>query len=93
LSSGLDRLLAERKILKARTTRTIVSNELEAAESDLRGTGYGGGMFLFIPAAVAQTLGGVLYEANPTIPFMVMSAGMVIVWAFLRVRETVKMEA
>jgi len=42
---------------------------------------------------VAQTLGGVLYEANPTIPFVVMSAGMVIVWAFLRVREPVKMEA
>jgi MFS family permease len=61
---------------------------------DIRGTGYGGGMLLFIPAAVAQTLGGVLYEANPTIPFMVMSAGMVIViiWAFLRVREPVKME-
>jgi len=46
-----------------------------------------------VPATVAQTLGGVLYEANPTIPFMVMSAGMVIVWAFLRVREPVKMEA
>ena len=62
---------------------------------DIRGTGYGGGMLLFIPAAVAQTLGGVLYEANPTIPFMVMSAGMVIViiWAFLRVKEPVKMEA
>ena len=59
---------------------------------DIRGTGYGGGMLLFIPAAVAQTLGGVLYEANPTIPFMVMSAGMVIVWAFLRVKEPVKME-
>jgi len=39
-------------------------------------------------------LGGVLYEAEPTIPFMIMSAGMVvvIVWAFLRVREPVKME-
>ena len=61
---------------------------------DIRGTGYGGGMLLFIPAAVAQTLGGVLYEANPMIPFMVMSAGMVIViiWAFLRVKEPVKME-
>lgn len=61
---------------------------------DIRGTGYGGGMLLFIPAAVAQTLGGVLYEANPTIPFMVMSAGMVIVivWAFLRVKEPVKIE-
>jgi hypothetical protein len=40
---------------------------------------------------VAQTL-RVLYEANPTIPFVVISAGMVIVWAFLRVREPVKME-
>jgi hypothetical protein len=43
-------------------------------------------------AAVAQALVGVLYEANPTIPFMVMFAGMVMVWAFLRVREPVKME-
>jgi hypothetical protein len=43
-------------------------------------------------AAVAQTLGGVLYEANPTIPFMVMSTDMVMVWAFLRVSEPVKME-
>ena len=41
---------------------------------------------------MAQTLGGVLYEANPTIPFVVMSAGMVIIWAFLRLREPVKME-
>jgi len=31
LSSSLDRLLAERKILKARTTRPMVSKELEAA--------------------------------------------------------------
>ena len=92
MSSGLDRLLAERKILKARTTRVMVSKELEAAESDLRGTWYGGVMLLFIPAAVTQTLGGVLYEANPSIPFMVMSAGMVIVGAFLRVKEPVKME-
>jgi len=36
LSSGFDRLLAERKILKARTTRPMVSKELEAAESDLQ---------------------------------------------------------
>jgi hypothetical protein len=45
-------------------------------------------------AAVARTLVSVLYEANPTIPFMVMSAGMVVVmvWAFLRVGKPVKME-
>jgi len=36
LSPGLDRLLAERKLIKARTTRAMVSKELEAAESDLR---------------------------------------------------------
>ena len=56
---------------------------------DIRGTGFGGGMLLFIPAAVAQSLGGVLYEVNPVIPFIVMAAGMVIVtvWAYYRVKD------
>ena len=56
---------------------------------DIRGTGLGGGMLLFIPSSVALSLGGVIYEIGPTIPFMIMSAGMAIVtfWAFLRVRD------
>jgi DHA1 family multidrug resistance protein-like MFS transporter len=56
---------------------------------DVRNTGWGGGMLLFIPSAVAQVLSGVLYETNPTTPFLVMSAGMAIVtlWAALKIRD------
>ena len=56
---------------------------------DVRNTGMGGGMLLFLPMAVAQVMGGVLYEFNPVTPFLVMSAGMAIVtlWAYLKVRD------
>ena len=56
---------------------------------DVRNTGMGGGMLLFIPMAVAQVLGGLLYEVNPTFPFYLMSAGMAVVaiWAFFRVKD------
>jgi hypothetical protein len=56
---------------------------------DVRNTGMGGGMLLFVPMAVAQLLGGFLYEAEPTLPFYVMSAGMAIVaaWAYLKIRD------
>lgn len=36
----------------------------------------GGGTLLFIPSAVALTLGGVLYTVNPMIPFLVTATGM-----------------
>jgi MFS family permease len=56
---------------------------------DIRNTGMGGGMLLFLPMAVAQLLGGVLYEVDSTLPFYVMSAGMAIVavWAYLKIRD------
>jgi len=56
---------------------------------DVRNTGMGGGMLLFVPMAVAQILGGVLYESDPTLPFYIMSAGMAIVavWAFFKVKD------
>lgn len=56
---------------------------------DVRNTGMGGGMLLFLPMSVAQLLGGVLYEMKPTFPFYVMSAGMAIVaaWAYLKIRD------
>ena len=56
---------------------------------DVRNTGMGGGMLLFVPMAVAQILGGFLYETDPTFPFFVMSAGMAIVaiWAFFKVKD------
>jgi MFS family permease len=56
---------------------------------DVRNTGMGGGMLLFVPMAVAQLLGGFLYEVEPTLPFYVMSAGMAIVavWAYLKLKD------
>jgi len=56
---------------------------------DVRNTGMGGGMLLFVPMAVAQLLGGFLYEVEPTLPFYVMSAGMAVVaaWAYLKIRD------
>lgn len=60
---------------------------------DVRGTGWGGGMLLFIPSAAAQILGGFLYETNPTLPFHMMAIGMVLVtiWATLKVRDPKKL--
>jgi len=56
---------------------------------DIRGTMWGGGMLLFIPLAIGQTLGGLLYEYNPAIPFVLMSAGLIpiIIWARLKVKD------
>lgn len=56
---------------------------------DIRGTMWGGGMLLFIPLAIGQTLGGILYETNPSYPFILMSAGLVpiILWAYYKVKD------
>jgi MFS family permease len=56
---------------------------------DVRNTGMGGGMLLFVPMAVAQILGGILYESDPTLPFYLMSVGMAVVavWAFFKVKD------
>jgi MFS family permease len=56
---------------------------------DVRNTGMGGGMLLFVPIAVAQILGGFLYEVEPTLPFYIMSAGMFIValWAYFKIKD------
>jgi MFS family permease len=56
---------------------------------DIRNTGMGGGMLLFVPIAVAQILGGFLYEVEPTLPFYIMSAGMFIValWAYFKIKD------
>jgi MFS family permease len=56
---------------------------------DVRNTGMGGGMLLFIPMAIAQILGGFLYESEPALPFYIMSAGMTIVamWAYFKVKD------
>ncbi len=56
---------------------------------DIRGTMWGGGMLLFVPLAIGQTLGGILYEYNPTVPFIIMSAGLIpiIIWAYFKVKD------
>ena len=56
---------------------------------DIRGTMWGGGMLLFIPLALGQTLGGVLYEYNPALPFVTMSLGLIpiILWAHYKVKD------
>jgi MFS family permease len=56
---------------------------------DIRGTMWGGGMLLFVPLAIGQTVGGILYEYNPTVPFIIMSAGLIpiIIWAYYKVKD------
>jgi MFS family permease len=56
---------------------------------DVRGTGMGGGMLLFIPSALAQLLGGIFYEIEPTLPFYIMAVGMAFttIWAYLKVKD------
>ena len=56
---------------------------------DVRGTGMGGGMLLFVPMALSQLLGGIFYEINPTLPFKVMAVGMALttIWAYLKVKD------
>jgi MFS family permease len=62
---------------------------------DIRGTMWGGGMLLFIPLAIGQTLGGLLYEYNPTVPFILMSVGLIpiVIWAHLKVKDPRTIEA
>ncbi len=61
---------------------------------DIRGMMFGGGMIQFMPLSVAQVAGGILYEVNPTIPFLVMAAGMAVVtiFAFFKVRDPKEIE-
>jgi MFS family permease len=56
---------------------------------DMRVTRVGGGVLLFIPATIAASVGGVLYEANIMFPFFVLTAGMTLaaILAIRRMRE------
>jgi len=56
---------------------------------DVRNTGMGGGMLLFLPMAIAQIIEGVIYESEPTLPFYIMSVGMAIaaMWAYFKVND------
>ena len=48
----------------------------------------GGGMLLFLPMAIAQIIEGVIYESEPTLPFYIMSVGMVVAtWAYFKVNS------
>ena len=88
LMPGFQSLLADYTV---RERRGRVTSAIGAGNFfvDIRGSAWGSGMLLFIPSAIAQSLGGVLYEMDPVIPFLTMSAGMCIVaiWAFFRVRD------
>jgi hypothetical protein len=46
-------------------------------------------MLLFVPLAIGQTLGGILYEYNPAIPFYLMSVGLIpiVIWAHFKVKD------
>jgi MFS family permease len=59
---------------------------------DIRGGQLGGGMLLFLPQALAQYISGYLYGVNPTYPFYLMSAGLIIttLWAWLKIKDPEK---
>ena len=61
---------------------------------DIRQTRMGGGMLIFIPSTIAFYLGGALFEITKTLPFMLLSFGMIIasLWAYLRVRDPETLE-
>ena len=46
---------------------------------DVRNREMGGGMLLFLLMAIAQIIGGVIYESEPALPFYIMSVGIAIV--------------
>jgi len=93
LLSGFQSLLADwvPRERRGRVTSTVGTG---AFYVDIRGTTSGGGMLLFIPAAIGQAFGGTIYMINPTYPFIVCSAGMVIVaiWAYLKVKDPREIE-
>ena len=62
---------------------------------DIQGAIWGGGVLLFVPLAIAQIIGGALYEVAPSMPFIVMAVGMipVAIYARYRIREPQKIEA
>jgi len=61
---------------------------------DIRTTRMGGGMLIFIPSTIAFYLGGALFEMTKTLPFMLLSFGMIVasLWAFIRVRDPETLE-
>jgi len=45
---------------------------------DIRGVAVGHGVLLFIPGMIAFAIGGKLYEINPVMPFLVLTAGLLL---------------
>ena len=93
LLSGFQSLLADwvPKERRGRVTSTVGTG---AFYLDIRGTTSGGGMLLFIPMAVGQALGGTLFMFDPKWPFLICSAGLVVVatWAYLKVKDPREIE-
>lgn len=88
LLPGFQSLLADYtpKNRRGRVTSTVGSGSFFI---DIQGNIWGGGALLFVPLAVAQIIGGTLYEANPQLPFLIMAAGMVpvAVYAYFKIRD------
>ena len=88
LMSGFQSLLADNtsRERRGRVTSAVGGGNLFI---DVRGTGMGGGMLLFIPSALAQLLGGLFYEVDPALPFYIMAVGMALttIWVFLKIRD------
>jgi MFS family permease len=61
---------------------------------DMTVTRVGGGVLLFIPATIAASVGGALYEANIAFPFYVLTVGMTLaaILAIIRMREPENLE-
>jgi hypothetical protein len=69
LLSGFQSLLADwvPKERRGRVTSTVGTG---AFYLDIRGTTSGGGMLLFIPMALGQTIGGTAYMFDPSLPLL-----------------------
>ncbi len=93
LISGFQSLLAD-WVPKERRGRVISTVGTGAFYLDIRNTTSGGGMLLFIPMALGQALGGTIYLFDPTYPFLITSAGLIIValWAYFRVKDPKEIE-
>ena len=85
LLPGFQSLLADYtpRNRRGRVTSTVGSGSFYV---DIQGNIWGGGVLLFIPLAIAQIIGGALYEVAPSMPFIVMAVGMIPVAIYARYR-------
>ncbi|MGD0803341.1 MAG: MFS transporter [Candidatus Bathyarchaeia archaeon] len=94
LLPGFQSLLAD-YTPRNRRGRVISAVGSGAFVLDIQGNIWGGGMLLFIPLAIAQIIGGALYEFAPSLPFIMTAVGLipVAIYARYRVSDPRKIEA